>query len=88
MDPHTRVPLVATIQQAIGSLLTTYEPEFLRIGYSLFLAFATIVLAWQGIRMMLTRDGLGDQMFHFAKLLVPRPRRGDLSACHGSTVVI
>lgn len=70
MDPHARVPLVATVQQAIGSLLTTYEPEFLRIGYSLFLAFATIVLAWQGIRMMLAREGLGDHMFEFAKLLV------------------
>jgi hypothetical protein len=70
MTPHPRVPIVATIQQAIGSLLTTYEPEFLRIGYSLFLAFATIVLAWHGIKMMLARDGLGDQMFEFAKLLV------------------
>ena len=70
MTPHPRVPIVATIQQAIGTLLTTYEPEFLRIGYSLFMAFATIVLAWHGIKMMLARDGLGDQMFEFAKLLV------------------
>jgi len=70
MDPQARVPLVATIQQAIGSLLTTYEPEFLRIGYSLFMAFATIVLAWHGIKMMLAREGLGDHMFEFAKLLV------------------
>jgi hypothetical protein len=70
MDPQPRIALVATVQQAIGSLLMTYEPEFLRIGYSMFLAFATIVLAWQGIRMMLAREGLGDQMFHFARLLV------------------
>ena len=70
MDPQPRVPLVGTVQQAITSLLTTYEPEFLSLGYSLFVAFATIVIAWQGIRMMLTRDALGDQMFHFARLLL------------------
>ncbi len=70
MDPQARVPLVATIQQAISSLLTTYEPEFLRIGYSLFVAFATILIVWHGIRMMLTRDTLGDDMFQFAKLLL------------------
>jgi hypothetical protein len=70
MDPQPRLAIVASIQQAITSLLTTYEPEFLRLGYTLFVAFATILIAWQGIRMMLTRDGLGDQMFHFAKLLL------------------
>ena len=70
MDPQPRLAIVASIQQAITSLLTTYEPEFLRLGYSLFVAFATILIVWQGIRMMLTRDGLGDQMFHFARLLL------------------
>ena len=70
MGPQPRVPLVATVQQAITTLLTTHEPEFLRLGYSLFLAFATIVIAWQGIRMMLSRDPLGEQMFQFAKLLL------------------
>lgn len=70
MDPQPRLAIVASIQQAITSLLTTYEPEFLRFGYSLFVAFATILIAWQGIRMMLTRDSLGDDMFHFAKLLL------------------
>jgi len=70
MNPQPRLAIVASIQQAITNLLTTYEPEFLRLGYSLFVAFATILIVWQGIRMMLTRDGLGDQMFHFAKLLL------------------
>ena len=70
MDPQPRLGIVASIQQAIASLLTTYEPEFLRFGYSMFLAFATILIVWQGIRMMLTRDSLGDDMFHFAKLLL------------------
>src|SRR5574339_1129665 len=62
--------LLPTIQQAISNLLTVYEPEFLRFGHSLFLAFATIIICWQGIRMMFARDGLGDQMFDFAKLLL------------------
>jgi hypothetical protein len=62
--------LLPTVQQAITNLLTVYEPEFLRFGYGLFLSFATIVIVWQGIRMMFSHDGLGDQMFEFAKLLM------------------
>jgi hypothetical protein len=62
--------LLPTIQQAITNLLTVYEPEFLRFGYTLFLAFATILICWQGIRMMFSNDGLGDQMFDFAKMLL------------------
>ena len=30
MPPEPRLAIVATVQQAISSLLTTYEPEFLR----------------------------------------------------------
>jgi hypothetical protein len=70
MQPQPRLAIIATIQQAITELLTTYEPEFLRFGYSLFLAFATILIAWHGIRMMLSHDGLGDHLFGFAKLLL------------------
>ena len=70
MQPQPSLNLLPTVQQAITNLLTTYEPEFLRFGYGLFLAFATIVLAWQGIRMMFSHDGLGEQMFDFAKLLL------------------
>ena len=62
--------LLPTVQQAITNLLTVYEPEFLRFGYGLFLSFATILIAWQGIRMMFSHDGLGDQTFEFAKLLM------------------
>ncbi len=62
--------LLPTVQQAITNLLTVYEPEFLRFGYGLFLSFATILIAWQGIKMMFSHDGLGDQMFEFAKLLM------------------
>src|SRR5213594_1691684 len=70
MPPSPRLAIVASIQQAITSLLTTYEPEFLRFGYSLFIAFATILIVWQGVRMMLTQDSLGDHLFEFAKLLL------------------
>jgi hypothetical protein len=62
--------LLPTIQQAITNLLIVHEPEFLRFGYGLFLSFATILIAWQGIRMMLSHESLGEQMFDFAKLLM------------------
>ena len=70
MEPHPRLAIVASIQQAITALLTTYEPEFLRMGYSLFIAFATMLIVWEGIRMMLSQDSLGDHMFGFARLLL------------------
>jgi TrbL/VirB6 plasmid conjugal transfer protein len=62
--------LLPTVQQAITNLLTVYEPEFLRFGHGLFLSFATILLAWHGVRMMLSHDSLAEQMFDFAKLLM------------------
>ena len=70
MEPQPRLAIVASIQQAITTLLMTYEPEFLRFGYSLFTAFATILIVWQGVKMMLTGESLGDHMFDFAKLLL------------------
>ena len=36
----------------------------------LFVAFAVIVIAWHGIRMMFSHDALGEHMFDFAKLLL------------------
>ena len=57
MPPEPRLAIVATVQQAITVLLTTYEPEFLRLGHSLFVSFATILIVWQGVRIMLTHDG-------------------------------
>jgi len=62
--------LLPTVQQAITNLLTVYEPEFLRFGFGLFLSFATILIVWQGLRMMFSHDSLGEQMFDFAKLLM------------------
>jgi hypothetical protein len=62
--------LLPTVQQAISNLLIVYEPEFLRFGSSVFLALATVMLCWHGIQMMFSHDGLGGQMFEFAKLLL------------------
>jgi type IV secretory pathway VirB6-like protein len=62
--------LLPTIQQAIANLLMTHEPEFLRLGFRLFISLATILLAWRGIAMMFSGEGLGDSMFEFAKLLL------------------
>ena len=70
MEPQQNLAIVGTVQQAISSLLTTYEPSFLQFGTSLFIAFATILIVWQGITMMLTQDSLGDHLFNFAKLLL------------------
>jgi len=70
MPTQPALNLVPTVQQAITNLLTTYEPEFLSFGYHLFLSFAVILIAWQGIHMMLAGESLGDQLFDFAKLLL------------------
>src|SRR5437773_7446291 len=70
MEPQPALNLIPTVQQAISNLLTTYEPEFLRFGYNLFLSFATILIAWQGIRLMFSHEALGEQLFDFAKLLL------------------
>jgi len=70
MEPQPNLAIVATIQQAITSLLTTSEPAFLRFGNSLFISFATILIVWQGVKMMFSHDSLGDSMFEFAKLLM------------------
>jgi TrbL/VirB6 plasmid conjugal transfer protein len=70
VEPDARLAIVGSIQQAITTMLTTYEPEFLRFGHSLFIAFATILIVWHGVRMMLKHESLGDHMFEFAKLLL------------------
>ncbi len=70
MQNQPSLNLLPTVQQAISNLLLTYEPEFIRFGLQLFLALATIILTWRGIRMMFEHDGLGEQMFDFAKLLL------------------
>ncbi|MGH7487585.1 MAG: type IV secretion system protein, partial [bacterium] len=61
---------IGTVQQAITSLLSTQEPQFIAIGNRLFLSFATILLVWHGIRLMLAWRESGEHMFSFAKLLL------------------
>lgn len=61
---------IGTVQQAILSLLMTQEPAFIATGQRMFLAFAAILVAWQGIRMMLAGRQSGDDMFSFAKLIL------------------
>src|SRR5215207_12107 len=70
MQPQPSLNLIETIQQAITTLLLTYEPQFLQFGLRLFTSFATVLIAWHGIKMMFSNDSLGDQMFDFAKLLL------------------
>ena len=78
MEPQPALNLIPTIQQAIGNLLTTHEPEFLAFGSRLFMALATIVLSWQGIRMMFSSDALNDKLFDFANLKPSAP--GEMEA--------
>jgi hypothetical protein len=70
MSPTLGYDPIATVQQAITTLLSTQEPAFIGIGNRMFLSFATILLAWHGIRMMLGARDSGEQMFSFAKLLL------------------
>ena len=70
MPPATGYDPIGTVQQAITALLATQEPQFLGIGHRMFLSFATILLAWHGIRMMLAWRQSGEHMFSFAKLLL------------------
>src|SRR5436190_13868224 len=86
MPPQPHLAIVGTIQQAISSLLTTYEPEFLRLGYSMFVAFATIQIVWHGVRIMLSGESLGDHMFGFAKLFLYIAFGYAIVACYESPI--
>jgi hypothetical protein len=68
--PTTGYDPIGTVQQAITSLLAMQIPQFLGIGNRMFISFASILLVWQGIRMMLNSRESGEHMFGFAKLLL------------------
>jgi hypothetical protein len=72
MPPEPRLATIATVQQAISTLLITYEPQFLGFGLNLFKAFAVILIVWQGLKMMFTQQTVHTQehLFEFAKLLL------------------
>lgn len=61
---------IGTVQQAIANLLAVQEPQFVGIGTRMFLSFATILLVWHGIRMMLAWRQSGEHFFSFARLLL------------------
>jgi hypothetical protein len=61
---------IGTVQQAIVALLNANEPFFIDIGARLFTSFATILIAWYGIRWMLGGSNDRERMFGFAKLLL------------------
>jgi hypothetical protein len=63
MPPTPGYDPIGTVQQAITSLLSTQEPQFIGIGNRLFLSFATILLVWHGIRLMLAWRESGEHMF-------------------------
>lgn len=68
--PPTAYDPIGTVQQAIASLLLTHEPEFIAIGLRVFMSCASIMLAWHGIRMMLSGGDLSDRVYSFAKLML------------------
>ena len=70
MSPNLGYDPIATVQQAITTLLSTQEPTFIGIGNRMFTSFATILLVWYGVRMMLAWRESGEHMFSFAKLLL------------------
>src|SRR5258708_19001961 len=86
MPPQPHLAIVGTIQQAISSLLTTYEPEFLRLGYSMFVAFAPILIVWPGIRVMLGGESLGENRFGFAQVLLFIAFGYAIVACYESPI--
>lgn len=70
MPPTLGYDPIGSVQEAIMGLLSTQMPQFLGIGTRMFLSFATILLCWHGIRMMLAWRESGEHMFSFAKLLL------------------
>ena len=70
MPPRSGYDPIGTVQQAITALLSTQEAQFIGIGNRMFQSFATIMIAWYGIRMMLAWRQSGEHMFGFAKLML------------------
>ena len=70
MPPTLGYDPIGTVQQAIMNLLSVQLPPFLAMGNRMFIAFATILIVWHGIRMMLGGRESGEHMFSFAKLLL------------------
>jgi hypothetical protein len=70
MSPNFGYDPIGSVQQAITGLLSVQEPQFLAIGNRMFLAFATILIVWHGLKMMFTWTNAGEGMFGVARLLL------------------
>ena len=86
MPPQPHLAIVGAVHQTISSLLMTSEPEFLRLGYSMFVTFETIRIVWHGIWVMLGGESLGENMFGFAKLLLFIASGYAIVACYESPI--
>ena len=86
MPPQPHFAIVGTILQAISRLLTTSEPEFLRLGYSMFVALETIRIIWHGIGVMLGGESPDENTFGFAKLLLFIAFGYAIVACYESPI--
>ena len=70
MPPQPHLAIVGTVHQAISNVLVASEPEFLRLGYSMFVTFETIRIVWHGVWVMLVGESPGENLFGFAKWLL------------------
>jgi hypothetical protein len=70
VPPRSGYDPIGTVQRAITALLSTQEAQFIGIGNRMFQSFATIMIAWYGIRMMLAWRQSGEHMFGFARLML------------------
>src|SRR5207244_682983 len=61
-------------------------PDFLWLGFSVFVAFPPFLIVWHGIRVMLSGESLGDHMFGFAKLLLYIAFGYAIVACYESPI--
>ncbi len=70
-NPPPLTDLVRALQAAVAALGTTpVAGEMRRIGGVMFLAVATLLICWYGLRMMFGRRDPAHEVFGFAKLLL------------------
>ena len=70
-NPPPLTDLVRALQAAVAALGTTpVAGEMRRIGGVVFVAVATMLIVWYGVRMMFGRRDPAQEVFGFAKLLL------------------
>src|SRR5262245_65113137 len=53
--------MISTVQQAINSLLLTYEPQFLNFAFTLFRSFPFVFFACPGLRLLFIKEPANTQ---------------------------